>query len=120
MTAMLAVPATAAEPYKLTKSDTAEIERSVRRELKDPESARFKGFLATKTKGGATVCGFVNAKNSYGGYTGFVPFSGYLIKARKTTTGQMVPYLSLVTIGGTRNDLFAVRSICLKDGIRIE
>jgi hypothetical protein len=36
--------------------------------LKDPESARFRGDF--RGKDGA-ICGFVNSKNSYGGYVGF-------------------------------------------------
>jgi len=38
--------------------------------LKDPDSAKFRGL---KMKWG-TVCGEVNAKNSYGGYAGFRRF----------------------------------------------
>lgn len=36
--------------------------------LKDPESARFRSEFVGKD---GAVCGFVNAKNSYGGYGGF-------------------------------------------------
>lgn len=43
----------------------------------DPESAQFKGL--TRSSPGyrpeRTICGFVNAKNSFGGYVGFRPFS---------------------------------------------
>ncbi|HEX8012474.1 MAG TPA: hypothetical protein VF814_16310 [Casimicrobiaceae bacterium] len=43
--------------------------------LKDPESARFKGvdYVRGVCDEGAydIVCGMVNARNSYGGYTGF-------------------------------------------------
>lgn len=41
--------------------------------LKDPESARISGVYTVKTEytGDAiNVCGLINAKNSYGGYTG--------------------------------------------------
>jgi len=41
-------------------------EASVRKQLKDPASAQFIGL---RQKGEA-VCGFVNAKNAAGGYTG--------------------------------------------------
>lgn len=43
--------------------------------LKDPESARFRRIYGAK--GGVrkiAICGEVNAKNSYGGYTGYKPF----------------------------------------------
>jgi hypothetical protein len=38
--------------------------------LKDPDSARFRNTSVN----GATYCGEVNAKNSYGGYVGFKRF----------------------------------------------
>jgi hypothetical protein len=40
---------------------------SVRRLLKDPDSARFESSYIAHT---GAVCGLVNAKNSYGGYAG--------------------------------------------------
>lgn len=45
--------------------------------LKDPSSAQFKNVTYAPPPEGAksgTVCGWVNAKNSYGGYVGFKPF----------------------------------------------
>jgi hypothetical protein len=44
--------------------------------LKDPESARFKWLPLADYAGTNPVgyCGWVNAKNSYGGYTGFKRF----------------------------------------------
>lgn len=45
----------------------------VRALLKDPESAKFSGSRAYQAgfgEAGYDTCGYVNAKNSYGGYTG--------------------------------------------------
>lgn len=45
--------------------------------LKDPESARFSdvvGVERVSAPGSVVICGKVNAKNSYGGYVGSVPF----------------------------------------------
>lgn len=42
----------------------------VKEALKDPGSAEF-GHAVPGTRGGATWCGSVNAKNSMGGYVGF-------------------------------------------------
>ena len=40
-------------------------------QLKDPESARFGEFWALKgSNGHRSICGYVNAKNSFGGYSG--------------------------------------------------
>lgn len=44
----------------------------VKAELKDPDSAKFRDIKPMGEKGG--VCGWVNAKNEYGGYTGFAVF----------------------------------------------
>jgi hypothetical protein len=44
--------------------------------LKDPESARFSGVAGVGDPAGTySVCGSVNAKNSYGGYVGSVLFA---------------------------------------------
>ena len=61
--------AVAAEP------DVAAIEDAVRMQLKDPESALFESIRTTTDESGAMyACGFVNSKNSYGGYVGRTPF----------------------------------------------
>ncbi len=50
-------------------------ERAVRREFKDPNSAQFKDVRANYTEEfGVVACGRVNAKNEFGGYTGFQRF----------------------------------------------
>ena len=49
----------------------AKAEAAMREQLKDPDSAKFsdaKVFYNTRV--GISVCGYVNARNSYGGYTG--------------------------------------------------
>lgn len=50
---------------------------TITRDLKDPESARFRNlgiYKSTTGKGGVSVCGEINAKNSYGAYTGYRKF----------------------------------------------
>lgn len=50
-------------------------ERAVRGELKDPDAAQFKDVRANYTEEfGVVACGRVNAKNEFGGYTGFRRF----------------------------------------------
>lgn len=50
-------------------------ERAVRRELKDPDAAQFRDMRANYTEEfGVVACGRVNAKNEFGGYTGFRRF----------------------------------------------
>ena len=43
-------------------------------ELKDPDSANFRNEKVIQNETGIYVCGEVNAKNSYGGYVGFMPY----------------------------------------------
>ena len=50
-------------------------ERAARGELKDPDAAQFRDVRANYTKEfGVVACGRVNAKNEFGGYTGFRRF----------------------------------------------
>lgn len=62
----------------LTETQRKAVEAAVRQSLKDPESARFGDITAGRSADGTTVCGQVNAKNSYGGYTGPARFYGTL------------------------------------------
>jgi len=58
---------------------TSNAERAVRSQLKDPDSAQFGAvFIVPAAKHGSeqrmTVCGSVNARNSFGGYAGMDRF----------------------------------------------
>jgi hypothetical protein len=59
----------------LTREEILKVISSVKGILKDPNSAQFgdKIYLA-RSSGKLTVCGTVNARNSYGGYSGYSPF----------------------------------------------
>ncbi len=48
----------------------------VRSRLKDPASAEFRNVLFKRHEGTPIVCGEVNSKNGFGGYTGFQHFVG--------------------------------------------
>lgn len=68
-------------PHELTPVQRAAMEKTALAGLKDPESARFSRFKARKVfmpgnKVAIQACGFLNAKNSFGGYTGATPFAG--------------------------------------------
>ncbi len=86
--AMLAGCQTTAKPtdnpsdYKqvaLDAKDIASIREGVRRSLRDPDSARFGAIFATQKPGQAMfVCGYVNARNGFGGYSGDMPFVGVM------------------------------------------
>jgi hypothetical protein len=53
----------------------ADLHRRVGATLLDPRSAQYRGLLLVRSSdGGKVICGWVNARNSMGGYTQFVPF----------------------------------------------
>lgn len=71
--AVQAPPAPTWKTVELTKEVEEARKEVVRNILLDPESARFSDLYAAQRidgNGGIALCGFVNAKNSYGGYTG--------------------------------------------------
>lgn len=53
---------------------TGQITKALADSLKDPDSAQFKDIEIYRYDGEIHACGLVNAKNSYGGYTGFELF----------------------------------------------
>ena len=63
-----------ASPKPADKKQAAALDL-VRGELKDGESARFKGVKPLSKDG--NYCGFVNSKNSFGAYAGFSVFYVY-------------------------------------------
>jgi hypothetical protein len=52
-------------------ADTAKAKAALLQIVKDPDSAKFSKVQRV----GDYICGMVNAKNSFGGYTGPKPFS---------------------------------------------
>lgn len=55
----------------------AKAKTAISRGLKDPDAAKFRNigiYKSTTGKGGVSVCGEVNAKNSYGAYVGYKSF----------------------------------------------
>lgn len=66
-------------PIELSPSDIIAVKAGVAKSLKDPDSARFGTIRAARAADGTThVCGFVNARNSFGGFAGESPFIGIL------------------------------------------
>ena len=67
------------ELIKLSSSQFASVKKAVSAGMKDPDSARFGNYVAFRaTEQNGTVfdvvCGYVNGKNSYGGYVGMTPY----------------------------------------------
>ena len=84
-----------------TRLTIRQAEDVVRQGLKDPESARFRDVRRNTATG--AVCGYVNAKNSYGGYVGETPFIYYpsakysspqLLFSKDTAATATMPYVT--------------------------
>ena len=98
-------------PKKLTSAQGAAVHDGVRNALKDPESARFGSVVAGVNSDDVLVaCGWVNARNSFGGYTGEKPFMGVLTKQ-----GGFVP----VSIGGDRTEVQVTMNMCARSGLAL-
>lgn len=48
----------------------------ISRKLRDPDSAKFRDSFVSRKSGAPVVCGYINGKNAYGAYPGFVRFVG--------------------------------------------
>lgn len=66
------------DPIRLNPKQIAAVKSGVLAVLKDPESARFSAIRGARARkdGAIMTCGLVNAKNSYGGYSGNSLFVG--------------------------------------------
>ena len=79
-------------PITLTQAEQNTVKEGTRQSLKDPDSARFGRMVAgIKSNGDVVVCLMVNAKNSYGGYTGERPLMGLLFKYKNPMVFTVVP-----------------------------
>ncbi len=86
----------------------------ISKQLKDPGSAMFKwapAFMPLLPDGVVVYCGLINAKNSYGGYTGFTPYIASLIfRSRKVAHAALID----ASVGGTHAE--ANLLMCEKSG----
>ncbi|MFG6645565.1 hypothetical protein ACGYK8_18560 [Sulfitobacter sp. 1A09149] len=65
--------------YSMSEAELARFDMVVARGLRDPGSAMLRDVIAVKGDDGQiSVCGLVNAKNGYGGYSGDLPFMAFL------------------------------------------
>ncbi|WP_019933859.1 hypothetical protein [Oceanimonas smirnovii] len=66
------------EKVNVSQEDIEQARNAVLLSLKDPESAKFTNWYGTREPGedsASAICGEVNARNSYGGYSGFTHFA---------------------------------------------
>ena len=100
---------------QLTAEEVAVVEKGVRGSLKDPNSAMFGSMTAAQEdKNSSWVCGMVNARNSFGGYTGPKPFMGMLVHM---DGGKAVRMFNVTTMGGTESATYATMEMCRRYGV---
>jgi hypothetical protein len=98
-------------PTSLSETQFGIVKASVIERLKDPESARFGKYVAGSSKSGdITVCGFVNAKNSFGGYTGDRPYFGLLFNDK---------LFVVIGISESDTDVQATMKVCADNGLNL-
>jgi len=87
-------PQAPTDVWELSASEKAALGKSLAKVLKDPVSAQFRWMAVAYDKSISTAvyCGWINGKNSYGGYTGVKPFSASITRNAKNEfyTGEIV------------------------------
>lgn len=102
-------------PHILTNEQKAAVEKGVRESLKDPSSSVFGPMSASEKRSGVFyVCGYVNAKNSFGGYVGNQPYIGVL---GSLTSNPNISVFSVVNMGGTKIKTDTVNFMCKHYGV---
>lgn len=108
----IAPAAAAGVEYQLSADEIAMVQADIRMQLKDPDSAKFGGMAAARQRNNTvTVCGWVNAKNSFGGFTGFLPYRGEFSLLEKR--------FYLFAAGGLDSDVYDIVDECNGDGVSI-
>jgi hypothetical protein len=101
------VAAASDEPARIaTDREIAAIRDSLQTKLKDADSAKF---LNVRVKG-STACGQINAKNSYGAYSGFQVFNAFVVVTTEGKTKAMVLVID-------RDDSDVAARACAKSGL---
>lgn len=62
-------------PSTASKSYIQKAKQGVQAQMKDPSSVQFRNIQGYNKGGMTLLCGELNAKNSFGGYTGFDHFT---------------------------------------------
>ncbi|PZR92251.1 MAG: hypothetical protein DI537_13775 [Stutzerimonas stutzeri] len=88
---------------RASAAEQARLVEAVKQHLKDPYSAVISDVRTYKTQMNIYACGLVNAKNSFGGYTGSVPFHAGSL----SLPGQTFATPPIVLIGDAAQSNFA-------------
>ena len=115
--AQIASTMEAGTPVALNGRQLDAVRSGVRAVLKDPGSAQFGTIRAVRMSEGAyVVCGYVNARNSFGGYTGHQLFSGVMLDIHPKVAPDFTP---MDTFGSTEAKRAGVLAVCRARGVQI-
>jgi hypothetical protein len=107
LTMLVLFAASTAHARDLTDAEKQMFMDAVKERLKDPDSAQFRWMPMRDPPKEEMYCGMVNAKNSYGGYSGFSPFQAMLI-------GE--PHKAAIVISMGNSDARVTASLCADNG----
>lgn len=89
------------------------IQDTVKQQLKDPNSALFSGIKTyKKIDGSIEVCGYVNAKNSFGGYSGIAPFYTLLSQVGSSDNVDYIGAGAVIAKPGQESLFFRMFVMC--------
>jgi hypothetical protein len=95
------------------------MQATIRRALKDPDGARFGDIIGGRDAAGVlNVCGWVNAKNSSGGYAGMQPFMGFVTERPVGSSDRKA--VGFVPLGIGAEDSPRVFSSCKAQGLALQ
>jgi hypothetical protein len=105
----------------LSAAEKTALAHALSRSLKDPDSAQFQwGPVKYTAAHGQTTeyCGIVNAKNSYGGYTGYQMFHSFIYADAKGQylTGSLDDVVADNATGDDLADNVKYRGMCIEAG----
>lgn len=110
-----AAAAAPGSPTPLSQADQKLLKEGLAAGMKDPDSVRVGDAIATiNGTGRIVICGYVNGKNSYGGYTGDQPFVGLLY--RQAEGGRPARFVPLM-FGSDEIRETVIRNECRSSGI---
>ena len=116
LSVFVSAPATAQTERQITEPEKAAVRLAIEQRLMDPMSAQYR-WLPTVAADGA-YCGYVNAKNRYGGYVGFASFLAWIRKPNEDGSPRVVLNM-LATKPGNWSES-DVRHWCRKSGINMD
>jgi hypothetical protein len=99
------------EPVPLSTNQITVVQNTVKFSLQDPGAAQFGTIKGGKDQGGkVVVCGLVNAKNNFGGFTGMT-FTGEIDSGGSFKVAAM---------GDVADVSLAIQQVCVKQGLAIQ